>query len=55
MNTSITLNENAYLAGNDGKFGLRDKKGNLVEPIDLDSPKGLFEKYKAPNRTRNLQ
>lgn len=49
------FNETAYLAGNSGKFGLLDKKGNILEPIELGSPASLFEKYKTPNRTRNLQ
>lgn len=49
------FNETAYLAGNGGKFGLLDKKGNILEPIGLDSPESLFVKYKTPNRTRNLQ
>lgn len=49
------FNETAYLVGNGNKFGLMDKKGNLLEPIDLDSPESLFTKYKTPNRTQNLQ
>ena len=49
------FDDTRYLVKQGGKFGLIQKTGKQTDPCIHDDAQLLFEKYKVPNRTRNLR